>query len=89
MFGGGFRIGYFDLTYGLAKLVLHRNRQPNRTLARFDLIAVLQTILTELDHVKVNEYISRHYFVHIRWPGKILGLVNGDLHVIRAIELTW
>ncbi len=64
-----------------AKLVFHRNRQPQWPLGRLDLIAVLQTILAELYRIQVHEYISRHHFVHIRRPGKVLRLVNGDLHV--------
>jgi hypothetical protein len=64
----------------LTELVLHRYRQPLRALPRFDLVAILNAVLAELDRVKVDEYISRHYFVHIRRPGKILRLVNGDLH---------
>src|ERR1044072_7044172 len=64
-----------------AKLMLHRHRKPLRSVRRLDLIAILNAVLAELNRVKVDEYISRHYFVHIRWPGKILWLVNGDLHL--------
>src|SRR3954453_16387740 len=68
--------------------MLHRHRQPLRPLHRLDLIAILKAVLAELDRVKVHEYISRHHFVHIWWPGKILRLVYGDLYDEEVNSLT-
>src|SRR5262245_55043797 len=88
----GFLIGDLSIANALPEVVLYRDGQPLWALCRFDLIAILHTVLAELNRIKIDEYISRHYFVHIRWPGKILWLVNGNLHgvcgAVRAKSLT-
>src|SRR6185503_12425092 len=79
---GSVHVGERRVANAAAELMLHCNRQPLSLTRRLDLIAILNAVLAELDRVKVDEYISRHYFVHIRRPGKILRLVNRNLHEV-------